>query len=69
MIILCLIIFSFFSFIDLFPLIKKRNWKDFSIYIILISVAFTLCIMNEAGIKIPSPAEPIKSIVENIVGI
>lgn len=69
MIALCSVIFTFFIIFDLFPLLKEKMWKEFWIYSTLISAAFVIHILVAFDFKLPSPAVPIKRLVQYLFGI
>lgn len=68
MLILCTVVYAFFILIDAIPLVKKKLWMVLAIYSILITTAYVFTVLTELGVKIPSPADPIKQLVISIVG-
>lgn len=68
MVILITVVYIFIIVFDLIPLYHKKEKRVFWIYIFLITAAWTLNILVEIGVKIPSPAPPIKNIIKTIVG-
>ena len=68
LLILCTSVYVFFILIDFIPVVKKRKWKTVAIYSILFITAYTLSMLTELGVKIPSPAVPLKQIVTSIIG-
>lgn len=66
---ICLPIFVLFVLFDLVPRIKEKQWKEFWIYTVLISAAYVIHILIALSIKLPSPSEPIKMLVQLIFGI
>lgn len=53
---------------DVIPLIKKKRKKALLIYIPILLLTLVINILHGMGVKIPSPAEPIKEIVNGIFG-
>lgn len=68
MLMLCTMVYTFFILIDVIPIVKNKKWKVLVIYSALICTAYTFSVLTELGIKIPSPANPLKQIVTSIVG-
>lgn len=66
---ICSPIYVLFILFDLIPLLKKKQWKEFWIYSILISTAFAIYILIALDYKLPSPAVPTKRFVEFVFGI
>ncbi len=69
MIALCSVIFMFFIFFDLLPLLSEKLWKEFWIYSALISSSYVIHILLALDYRLPSPAVPIKRLVQAIFGI
>lgn len=53
---------------ELVPIYQKKQWLPFWIYTVLMSFEYILVFLCFVGIKIPSPAAPIKRIVSAILG-
>lgn len=53
---------------EVIPMVKNKQWKVLIIYSIVMSTAFTLTLLHDLGIDIPSPANPLKKLVTSIVG-
>ena len=66
---MCSIIFVFFIIFDLLPIYHQKKWKVFWVYTILISFSYVIHILFTLGIKLPSPAIPIKKVVSFIFGL
>lgn len=62
------IVFLLFIIFDLIPIFHKKKWKVFWVYTILISFSYVIHILLTIGVKIPSPADPIKKLVSSIFG-
>jgi len=54
---------------DIVPIFQKKEWKLFWTYIVVMGFAYVLAVMIAFGIKIPSPAGPLKMIVTMIFRI
>lgn len=68
MLMVVIIIYGVIGILEIPPLVKKKEKKDLIVYISLYSVALVLSVLISLGVKIPSPADPIKKIVEYIIG-
>lgn len=66
---LCTTIISFFIVFELIPIYKQKKWKVFWVYAILITFSYVIHILFTIGVKIPSPAVPIKKMVSFIFGL
>ncbi|MGE5630933.1 MAG: hypothetical protein ACM3TR_07550 [Caulobacteraceae bacterium] len=53
---------------DVIPIIKNKQWKVLVIYSTVITAAYIFTILYELGVRLPSPANPLKHIVTSIVG-
>jgi len=69
MLILWGIIYLIFIFVDLIPLFKKKNWKPFWIYTVILAFAFALTVAFSFNVKIPSPSYPIEVFIKYLVGL
>ncbi len=69
MFIICVLIYTVLITVELIPIYKKKDWKLFWFYTIIIVITFSNSIAYGFGVKIPSPAEPIKKIVTIIWGL
>ena len=69
MIILWGIIYLIFIFVDLIPSFKKKEWKPFWIYTVIMTFAFALTVAYSFNVKIPSPSYPIKAFIKYLVGL
>lgn len=63
MAIVCILIYMVLIIVELIPIYKKKEWKLFWFYTIIIVITFSNSIAYGLGAKIPSPAEAIKKIV------
>ncbi|HWR18568.1 MAG TPA: hypothetical protein VN608_03030 [Clostridia bacterium] len=54
--------------IDFFPKRKEEGKKANILYLVLLSIGLCVLVLRNLGVKIPSPAEPIKMLVEAIFG-
>lgn len=66
---MCSIIFVLFIIFDLMPIYHQKKWKAFWVYTILISFSYAIHLMFSLGVKLPSPAIPIKKVVSFIFGL
>lgn len=68
MIVFCSLTYLTFLLVDIIPIVKSKQWKVMIIYSTLIITAYTFTVLNELGVKIPSPSDPIRLIVTSIFG-
>lgn len=66
---LCLAIYLIIIIFDFIPIAKKGNKKITSVYLIIILISFTLTILHDLGIELPSPMTPITSIIKKVTGV
>ncbi|OAA87409.1 hypothetical protein WX45_03529 [Clostridium ljungdahlii DSM 13528] len=64
--VLYLFIITLFIIYDLIPVTNNRNWKVFIVYTTFILFSFVLDVLFVFHINVPSPAVPIKKIIEFI---
>jgi hypothetical protein len=50
------------------PMVKSKQWKVFVLYSALILFAYVLTVLQDSGVKLPSPSDPIKQLIISIVG-
>ena len=62
---LYLLIFAF----DIVPLIKSKRKKSLTIYLPVFFLTLVINILFSLGVKIPSPAIPVKDVVSRIFGV
>jgi len=68
--IIVLVVF-FYSLLVLFeyiPLYKQKIIRDFKVNVIFGIISVTIAVLLSLGIKIPSPAKPLKDLVELLLG-
>jgi hypothetical protein len=68
LLVLCSLVYLVFILFEVIPIIRNKKWKVLVIYMILITVAYTLTVLNDIGVKIPSPSKPIKSLITSVIG-
>lgn len=68
-ILLITLIIILFILIDLVPVAKEKQWLIFWVYTSLIVLVYVSALLIELEIKIPSPAVPLKKIIETILGL
>lgn len=68
-IVICLIFFSIFIVIDLFPIYKKKRWNYFWFYTIILIISFSITVLDHLDIEVPSPAGPIEKIVRMVFNL
>lgn len=63
-----IIIYLIIGFLEIVPMIKKKQTKELTVYIFLFGGAFILSVLLSLGVKIPSPADFIEKAVKAIIG-
>lgn len=65
-----LVVFAyiFIGFIELFPLYRKDNRKDFWVATGFTVSSFIIALCLSLGVNIPSPATPIRNLVISVFG-
>lgn len=58
----------YFVFADFVPACKSRSWKLVWVYAVMMVFMYFLVILTAMDIKLPSPAVPLKKIIEAILG-
>ncbi|MCO1603275.1 hypothetical protein [Desulfosporosinus nitroreducens] len=48
-------------------LIRKKHWRELTVFSILLSIAFGMAFLETIGVKIPSPAKGIDYLMEDIL--
>lgn len=64
-----IIVCTFFLLVDLVPIYRNKQWWTFWVYSTMLALVGLLTILIALGIRIPSPADPLKKIVFAIWGI
>lgn len=68
MLIICTLLYLLLAANDMVPMVKSKQWKVFVLYSALILFAYVLTVLQDSGVKLPSPSDPIKQLVISIVG-
>jgi hypothetical protein len=68
MIIFVILVYPFLVFIQLVPLYKNKQWRDFWVNLSISALSFVVAALLSLNIKIPSPAEPIKNFITAFFG-
>lgn len=58
-----------FIIADLIPIYKKKLWKQFWTFSVMMALVFLLAALITFDVKVPSPAIPIKNAVMTIFGV
>lgn len=67
MIILLLILFAIIAYVNIPPLVKKKQWWDLKVYCGFFVVALTLSVLLALGVDIPSPIKGIQFIIKDLL--
>ncbi len=54
--------------IDFFPYSKESGKKETALYLTLMAIGVCIASLYTLGVKVPSPAEPIKNLIEAVFG-
>jgi hypothetical protein len=68
MIILVILVYGFLAYIQLVPLYKNKQWRDFWVNSFISALSFLIAASLSFSIKVPSPAEPIKNFITAFFG-
>jgi hypothetical protein len=60
------LIYILIFFIEYIPLLKKKNYKDITLYSFLIALSLLINLLISLGITIPTPVKPIEIIVNKL---
>jgi hypothetical protein len=60
---------AFFILTDLIPAYQNKQWKLFWVYSAMMALVYVLTIFIALGIKLPSPAVPLRNLITAIFGI
>jgi len=66
--VLVLIAYTILVIFEFIPLYKQKLWRDFWVNIVLLIFSFSIAMLLSFGVKIPSPANPIKDAITSIIG-
>ncbi len=58
-----------FILTDLIPVYQNKRWKLFWVYSAIMAFVYVLTIFITMGIKLPSPAVPLRNLITEIFGI
>jgi hypothetical protein len=62
-------VYVVFLLIDFGDFLHNKKWKVIAVYSVLISTAYVFTVLNEMGVKLPSPAVPIKDLISSLFNI
>lgn len=60
---------TLFILIDLVTIYRNKQWWTFGVYSTMLVFVYVLTLLIASGIKIPSPAIPLKKIISAIYGL
>lgn len=69
MVLLVILLYISIGILEIKALHKKNQKKEMALYSVVYLSAFTLSILLNLGVKIPSPAKPIENFVKEIKGL
>ncbi|MCB8817695.1 hypothetical protein [Desulfosporosinus shakirovi] len=68
MVVLVIFSYAFIIYLDLMPLYRKKLWRDFGVNMALTLLTFAIAFLISLDVAIPSPVNPIKSLIISILG-
>jgi hypothetical protein len=68
MFVIVLIGYTILVIYEFIPLYKQKLWCDFWVNTALAIFSFSIAMLLSFGVKIPSPAYPIKDAITSIIG-
>ncbi|MCG8500524.1 MAG: hypothetical protein MJB12_08985 [Firmicutes bacterium] len=68
MFVLVILAYALIGFIEIVPLVQKKQRKELVLYSVTFGLAFIISLLLSLGVKIPSPARPIERLVLFILG-
>ncbi len=68
MFLFCTLVYAFFVFTDVVPLVQNKKWKVLAVYGVIFITAYVFTVLTELGVQLPSPLTPIGDLVASIVG-
>jgi hypothetical protein len=68
MIVLVILVYAALAYIQLVPLYKNKQWRDFGVNTSISAFSFVIASLLSLGVKIPSPADPIKNFITAFFG-
>lgn len=68
-IVLTVLAFAAIATYEMPPLIRKKEWKEFSVFMVLFVIAFTVAVLLALGIKVPSPIDGVIYLVRDVLHI
>lgn len=60
---------AFFVLTDLIPVYQNKQWKLFWVYSAMMALVYVLATFITLGIKLPSPAVPLRNLITEIFAI
>ena len=68
MLILVMVVYTSIAIYEFIPLYKHKLWREFGVNIVLGLLSLVIAAMISFGMKIPSPAYPIKELITSLLG-
>jgi hypothetical protein len=68
MIIIMTLVYALFLFLDFIPVYRGNSRKLIWLYLSLLIFSYSLTFLIGLGVKIPSPAPPIKKVITSLIG-
>jgi hypothetical protein len=68
MMIIMTLVYGLFLLLDFIPIYRGQNRKLIWLYLSLLIFSYSISFLIGLGVKIPSPAPPIKKVITSLMG-
>ena len=66
MIVFLVLVFALFGVIQISILLRKKKWRDLTVFCIFFVFSFVICILHASGVQLPSPIMGINAFLDRI---
>lgn len=63
---LLILVFIGIALVEIPGLVRKKLWGEFAVSLLLLSIGFTLSLLQTIGVKIPNPNKGIEFLIKQI---
>ena len=63
-----LLVFAGMAFVDLPDTIRRQNWREMTVYLLIFIAALVMAILITSGVKIPSALDALNNLFEKVFG-
>ncbi len=64
-----LLIYALVAWLNIPELIKKKEWRDLTVFLVFYTAAFVLGLIYVLDIPIPSPMKGLQYLISDVLGI